>query len=92
LRLAIQAEAEKQKPKPGDEGGSDAPGGEGGEGKHTPSVVVPKEAIDITAAEIFSHGNSGVYLETEEEAEQFISDLRDEVMTAIKASKRIRIR
>jgi hypothetical protein len=90
LRLAIQAEAEKQKPKPGDQG--DAPGGEDDEGKPTPPVVVPKEAIDIAAAEIFSHSNSGVYLETQEEAEQFISDLREEVMAAVKANKRIRIR
>ena len=98
LRQAVEAEVEKQKEKQkqeqtaNDNGGSGTAGKEGGESETETQVEVLKEAVEIVVAEIFSQGNSGAYLETEEQAEQFIADIRKDLMDALKANKRIRIR
>lgn len=87
LQQAIQTEADKRK--------SDETKGQAnriGEGDPPPYVTPAKESVDIVTAEVFSKTSGGVYLETEEEAEQFLANLKEELMQAIKANKRIRIR
>lgn len=76
LRQAVQEAEAKQKPKPGED----------------PKPLSAKESVDVQVSEIFSKANTGAYLETEQDAEQFLANLREELMRAIKANKRIRIR
>jgi hypothetical protein len=87
LQQAIKAAADKNKGD-GEEGGQ---GGTGG--KEDPGYSPPvKESIDIVTADVFIKTGSGVYLESEEEAEQFLANLKKELIQAIAANKRIRIR
>ena len=95
LERAIQEEAEKQAKAQKDaqedsESNTDKPS-QDNVPKPSP-VSVPKPVVDISAAKVFGAIGSGVYLETEADVDQFVSELRKELETAIKQNKRVRLR
>jgi hypothetical protein len=58
-----------------------------------PSVIVPasKRTVTISPANIANFGNS-TFIETEAQVEQYLSSIRDELLKAIKAGDRVRIK
>ena len=93
LHQAVQTEAEKTIPAgPDDSGKEDGHAEPAFPPSSTPAVAAPKESVNIAVADSLSKANMGVYIESEEDAERFLDTLRDELMTAIQANKRVRIR
>ena len=60
--------------------------------KETPVVTPPKLVAEISVSAVFNRVSSGVYMETQEDISSFIEALTDELETAIKQEKRVRIR
>lgn len=91
LERAILAAADKHK---GMGSGGGAGGGETpkADPHGKPAVTPPKESVDISVSVVFSKASSGIYLETDEDAELFLANLKSELMQAIKAGKKVRIR
>jgi hypothetical protein len=95
LERAMRAEAEKQakaQRDAQDEAGTyankpsqDAPA------KPAP-VAMPKPVVDLSAANVFSKLGSGIYLEKQEDVDQFVAALKDELQQAIKNGRRVRLK
>ena len=57
-----------------------------------PMVVKPKPIVEVDTASTFNKVSKNVYLESEEDIEQFVRALKDELIELIKNDKRVRIR
>jgi hypothetical protein len=95
LERAIQAEAEKQAEtqrdaKEAGESHTDKPSQDTAP-KPLP-VTAPKPVIEVSATKVFGKLASGIYLEKQEDVDDFVSALKDELQTAIAAGKRVRLK
>ena len=95
LERAIQAEAEKQAEtqrdaKEAGESHTDKPTQDTAP-KPLP-VTAPKPVIEVSATKVFGKLASGIYLEKQEDVDDFVSALKDELQTAIAAGKRVRLK
>jgi hypothetical protein len=95
LERAIQAEAEKQ--------AKDRRDAEDDAGVYTnqPSedaalkpapIATPKPVIEVSAAKVFGKLASGIYLETQEDVDQFVRSLQQELESVVSAGKRVRLK
>lgn len=66
---------------------------EGAEKDETPTFKPTlKESTSISIAKTLSEAGIGVYIETESEAESFLSLVREELMSALEDNKRVRVK
>lgn len=95
LERAMRAEAEKQA-KAQRDAQEDA-----GTYTHKPAqdatanpapVAMPKPVVDVSAAKVFSKLGSGIYLEKQEDVDQFVAALEEELQQAIKDGRRVRLK
>lgn len=90
LERAIQAEVERQKagpsPQPETGKGSQPPAGE------PRKVAEPKPIMDIQASTFMSQAGLGAFLEEEADIERFVDSLKQELITAVRAGRRVRLR
>lgn len=99
LERAIQLEAEKQAKAQRDaqEDAGDyaskptaAPSADSAD-KPAP-VPMPKPVVEVSATKVFNTLASGIYLERQEDVDNFVNALKDELQTAIAAGKRVRLK
>jgi hypothetical protein len=95
LERAIQAEAEKQAKiqrdaQEAEESDTDKPSQDTAP-KPAP-VTAPKPVIEVSATKVFGKLASGIYLEKQEDVDDFVRALKDELQTAIAAGKRVRLK
>ena len=57
-----------------------------------PVAPAPKPIVEISAAQVYSQLNKGVYLETEQEVQAFVQQLQQQLLKEINNNQRIRIR
>jgi hypothetical protein len=75
------------------EGQTDGSKGTGETAKPDPAPLVKVKPIkEISVSQVFDAALSGAYIETAEQAEQFISELQERLETAVKEGVRVRIR
>jgi len=95
LERAIRAEAEKQA-KAQRDAQEDAGTYTNKPSQDAPSkpapVVMPKPVVDVSAAKVFSKLASGIYLEKQEDVDQFVAALKEELQQAIKEGRRVRLK
>ncbi len=70
---------------------ADEQGKQGAKPHSASSVVTPKEAVNVSVADVLSKSDITVYIESEEEVERFLSTLKAELMAAIQANKKVRV-
>ena len=52
----------------------------------------PKPIVEVSAAQVYSQLNKGVYLETEQEVQDFVQKLQQQLLEKIKNKQRVRLR
>lgn len=57
-----------------------------------PKPPAPKPVVEVSAAQVYSQLNKGVYLETEQEVRAFVQQLQQQLLKEINNNQRIRIR
>jgi hypothetical protein len=93
LERAIQAEAEKQaKAKKDLQQDADSDISNPSEDIAPKPVPMPRPVVEVSASKIFGKLASGIYLEKQEDVDQFVNALQDELQTAIAAGKRVRLK
>jgi hypothetical protein len=99
LERAIQLEAEKQAKAQRDaqeEAGDYASKPAGIPSADTSAkpapVPMPKPVVEVSATKVFNTLASGIYLERQEDVDNFVNALKDELQTAIAAGKRVRLK
>jgi len=95
LERAIQAEAEKQAKAQKDaqedsESYTEKPSPDTAP-KPAP-VQMPKPVVEVSAAKVFGKLASGIYLESQEDVDQFVSSLKTELEAAVASGKRVRLK
>ena len=55
-------------------------------------VPMPKPVVEVSATKVFNTLASGIYLERQEDVDNFVNALKDELQTAIAAGKRVRLK
>lgn len=94
LERAIQAEAEKRMNAHADVRDNRKSYSESPASDNDPSptpVQMPKAVVEVSATKVFAKLAKGVYLETQEDVEQFISSLQKELEAAVSLGKRVRL-
>jgi len=102
LETAIQAEAERQEREAAAalkaaEAASTATGVSDDAPAFVPKVVKkpvarPKPVVEVSATSVFNKVSSGIYLESDSDIERFVEALREELQSAVKQDKRVRLR
>ena len=93
LEREIQAEAEKQaKAKKDLQQDADSDISNPSEDIAPKPVPMPRPVVEVSASKIFGKLASGIYLEKQEDVDQFVNALQDELQTAIAAGKRVRLK
>ena len=93
LEREIQAEAEKQaKAKKDLQQDADSDISNPSEDIAPKPVPMPRPVVEVSASKIFGKLASGIYLEKQEDVDQFVKALQDELQTAIAAGKRVRLK
>lgn len=95
LERAIQAEAEEQPNAP--HVGREKP--DESENTHSSDDTAepvrppkPMPVVEVSAGDVFSKVNGGIYLETEEDADRFAEALKEELKNALAGGKRVRLK
>jgi len=55
-------------------------------------VARPKPVVEVSATRVFNKVSSGIYLESDSDIERFVEALREELQSAVKQDKRVRLR
>ncbi|WP_299315347.1 hypothetical protein, partial [uncultured Halomonas sp.] len=63
-----------------------------GEVRERAPVAAPKPVANVSVSQVLSRTHEGVYLESQQEVDEFIDALKRELDDAIQANKRIRLR
>ena len=93
LEREIQAEAEKQaKAKKDLQQDADSDISNPSEDIVPKPIPMPRPVVEVSASKIFGKLASGIYLEKQEDVDQFVKALQDELQTAIAAGKRVRLK
>lgn len=93
LERAIQAEAEKQAKAKKDarednESYTENPSPD----TASAPMQMPKPVVEVSAAKVFGKLASGIYLESQEDVDQFVSSLKKELEAAVSSGKRVRLK